>query len=167
MTVSWFYDSGSSQISGNIYQKVLRAVFSRTFPQVVRISACQHSTIPAPNAHPDVHFNKIFINNEWHDAVSKKTFPTINPAMGEVICQVAEGDKADVEKAVKAAKDAFKLGSPWRRMDASHRGLLLSRLADCIKRDAAYLAELETLDNGKPYAVSYTVDVPMVVKCLR
>uniref|UniRef100_A0A9J8DHA0 aldehyde dehydrogenase (NAD(+)) n=1 Tax=Cyprinus carpio carpio TaxID=630221 RepID=A0A9J8DHA0_CYPCA len=112
-------------------------------------------------------FLQIFINNEWHDAVSKKTFPTINPATAEVICQVAEGEKADVEKAVKAAKDAFKLGSPWRRMDASHRGLLLSRLADCIERDAAYLAELETLDNGKPYAVSYTVDVPMVVKCLR
>lgn len=48
--------------------------------------------------------------------------------------------QADVEKAVKAAKDAFKLGSPWRRMDASDRGLLLSRLADCIERDAAYLA---------------------------
>uniref|UniRef100_A0A672Q820 aldehyde dehydrogenase (NAD(+)) n=1 Tax=Sinocyclocheilus grahami TaxID=75366 RepID=A0A672Q820_SINGR len=85
-------------------------------------------------------FLQIFINNEWHDAVSKKTFPTINPATGEVICHVAEGGKSDVEKAVKAAKDAFKLGSPWRRMDASHRGLLLSRLADCIERDAAYLA---------------------------
>uniref|UniRef100_A0A673L8W0 aldehyde dehydrogenase (NAD(+)) n=1 Tax=Sinocyclocheilus rhinocerous TaxID=307959 RepID=A0A673L8W0_9TELE len=119
---------------------MLRTVFSRTFPQVFRISACQHSTIPAPNVHPDVHYNKIFISNEWHDAVSKKTFPTINPATGEVICHVAEGNKADVEKAVKAAKDAFKLGSPWRRMDASHRGLLLSRLADCIERDAAYLA---------------------------
>ncbi|XP_051750868.1 aldehyde dehydrogenase, mitochondrial-like [Ctenopharyngodon idella] len=146
---------------------MLRTIFSRTLPQVFRISACQHSTIPAPNIHPDVYYNKIFINNEWHDAESKKTFPTINPATGEVICQVAEGDKADVEKAVKAAKDAFKLGSPWRRMDASDRGLLLSRLADCIERDAAYLAELETLDNGKPYAISYSVDVPMVVKCLR
>ncbi|KAG9333380.1 hypothetical protein JZ751_012740 [Albula glossodonta] len=64
-------------------------------------------------------------------------------------------------------QDAFRLGSPWRRMDASDRGLLLNRLADRIERDAAYLAELETLDNGKPYAVSYSVDVPMVVKCLR
>ncbi|KPP58245.1 aldehyde dehydrogenase, mitochondrial-like [Scleropages formosus] len=112
-------------------------------------------------------FSQLFINNEWHDAVNKKTFPTVNPATGEVICQVAEGDKADVDKAVKAAKDAFQLGSPWRRMDASDRGLLLSHLADRIERDAAYLAELETLDNGKPYAVAYTVDVPMVVKCLR
>uniref|UniRef100_A0A671XIP1 Aldehyde dehydrogenase 2 family member, tandem duplicate 1 n=1 Tax=Sparus aurata TaxID=8175 RepID=A0A671XIP1_SPAAU len=82
----------------------------------------------------------LFINNQWHDAVSGKTFPTINPATGEVICQVAEADEADVEKAVKAARDAFRLGSPWRRMDASHRGLLLNRLANAIERDAAYLA---------------------------
>uniref|UniRef100_A0A669B6D0 aldehyde dehydrogenase (NAD(+)) n=1 Tax=Oreochromis niloticus TaxID=8128 RepID=A0A669B6D0_ORENI len=110
---------------------------------------------------------QLFINNEWQDAVSGKTFPTINPASGEVICQVAEADEADVEKAVKAASNAFRLGSPWRRMDASHRGLLLNRLADAIERDAAYLAELETLDNGKPYAVAYAVDLPTVVKCLR
>ncbi|XP_074015846.1 aldehyde dehydrogenase, mitochondrial isoform X1 [Numenius arquata] len=125
------------------------------------------SPIPAPNPRPDIACNKIFINNEWHDAVSKKTFPTINPATGEVICQVAEGDKADVDKAVKAAKAAFQLGSPWRRMDASHRGKLLNRLADLIERDRAYLAALETLDNGKPYSISYLVDLDMVVKCLR
>ncbi|KAI1901148.1 hypothetical protein AGOR_G00057210 [Albula goreensis] len=148
---------------------MLRTVLAKTFPRLAGVQACQFSAaaIPAPSAHPDVHFNKLFINNEWHDAVSKKTFPTINPSTGEVICQVAEGDKADVDKAVKAAQDAFRLGSPWRRMDASDRGLLLNRLADRIERDAAYLAELETLDNGKPYAVSYSVDVPMVVKCLR
>uniref|UniRef100_A0A8C7E6V8 aldehyde dehydrogenase (NAD(+)) n=1 Tax=Naja naja TaxID=35670 RepID=A0A8C7E6V8_NAJNA len=109
----------------------------------------------------------IFINNEWHDAVSKKTFPTINPSTGEVICQVAEGDKADVDKAVKAARDAFKFGSPWRRMDASQRGKLLNRLADLIERDRTHLAALETLDNGKPYAISYLVDLDMVVKELR
>ncbi|KAG5840259.1 hypothetical protein ANANG_G00186920 [Anguilla anguilla] len=148
---------------------MLRTVLTRAIPRMVSPAACQYSAaaIPAPSAQPDVHFNKLFINNQWQDAVSKKTFPTINPSTGEVICQVAEGDKADVDKAVKAAKDAFKLGSPWRRMDASDRGLLLSRLADRIERDAAYLAELETLDNGKPYAVAYSVDIPMVVKFLR
>ena len=51
----------------------------------------------------------IFINNEWHQSVSGKTFPTINPATGEIITQVQEGDKADVDKAVKAASDAFRL----------------------------------------------------------
>uniref|UniRef100_A0A4W6CBY8 aldehyde dehydrogenase (NAD(+)) n=1 Tax=Lates calcarifer TaxID=8187 RepID=A0A4W6CBY8_LATCA len=83
---------------------------------------------------------QLFINNQWQDAVSGKTFPTINPATGEVICQVAEADEADVDKAVKAAHNAFRLGSPWRRMDASHRGLLLNRLADAIERDSTYLA---------------------------
>uniref|UniRef100_A0AAY4A957 aldehyde dehydrogenase (NAD(+)) n=1 Tax=Denticeps clupeoides TaxID=299321 RepID=A0AAY4A957_9TELE len=149
---------------------MLRAVLCRSFPPPLwRLAACRYSAaaIPAPNPQPEVHFNKLFINNEWHDAVSRKTFPTVNPSTGEAICQVAEGDKADVDKAVKAAQDAFKLGSPWRRMDASNRGLLLSRLADRIEQDAAYLAELETLDNGKPYAVAYSVDVPMVVKCFR
>ncbi|XP_037310100.1 aldehyde dehydrogenase, mitochondrial-like [Pungitius pungitius] len=148
---------------------MIRTVISRTLPGLSRPPACHYSAaaIPAPNTRPEVHYNKLFINNQWQDAASGKTFPTINPATGEVICQVAEADKADVDKAVKAARDAFRLGSPWRRMDASHRGLLLNRLADAIERDAAYLAELETLDNGKPYAISYAVDVPTVVKCLR
>uniref|UniRef100_A0A8V1A6U6 aldehyde dehydrogenase (NAD(+)) n=1 Tax=Gallus gallus TaxID=9031 RepID=A0A8V1A6U6_CHICK len=135
--------------------------------QARQLSAAAASPIPAPNPSPEIAYNKIFINNEWHDAVSKKTFPTVNPATGEVICQVAEGDKADVDKAVKAARAAFQLGSPWRRMDASHRGKLLNRLADLIERDRAYLAALETLDNGKPYSISYLVDLDMVVKCLR
>ncbi|XP_029927355.1 aldehyde dehydrogenase, mitochondrial-like isoform X1 [Myripristis murdjan] len=148
---------------------MLRSVFSRALPGLYRFPVCHYSAaaIPSPNTQPEVHYNKLFINNQWQDAVSGKTFPTINPATGEVICQVAEADEADVTKAVKAARDAFKLGSPWRRMDASHRGLLLSRLADAIERDSAYLAELETLDNGKPYAVAYSVDLPNVVKCLR
>ncbi|XP_038566256.1 aldehyde dehydrogenase, mitochondrial-like [Micropterus salmoides] len=149
---------------------MLRTVFShRAFPRLGRLSGCHYSaaTIPAPNPQPEIHYNKLFVNNQWQDAVSGKTFPTINPATGEVICQVAEADEADVDKAVKAARNAFRLGSPWRRMDASHRGLLLNRLADAIERNAAYLAELETIDNGKPYAVSYTVDLPNVVKCFR
>ncbi|KAM9426780.1 aldehyde dehydrogenase, mitochondrial-like [Pholidichthys leucotaenia] len=148
---------------------MLRTVIFRSVPRLSGLSACRCFTaaVPAPNTQPEVHFNKLFINNEWVDAVSGKTFPTVNPASGEVICQVAEADKADVDRAVAAASNAFKLGSPWRRMDASHRGLLLSKLADAIERDAGYLAELETLDNGKPYVISYLVDLPTVVKCLR
>uniref|UniRef100_A0A673B7M0 aldehyde dehydrogenase (NAD(+)) n=1 Tax=Sphaeramia orbicularis TaxID=375764 RepID=A0A673B7M0_9TELE len=133
---------------------MLRATLFQALPRLGRVSVCRFSAaaIPAPSTQPEVHYNKLFINNQWQDAVSGKTFPTINPATGEVICQVSEADQTDVDKAVKAARDAFKLGSPWRRMDASHRGLLLNRLADAIERDSAYLAELETLDNGKPYA---------------
>ncbi|WAQ99846.1 AL1A1-like protein [Mya arenaria] len=59
--------------------------------------------------------------------------------------------QADVDKAVAAAKAAFELGSPWRQMDASDRGLLLNRLADLIERDIGYIASLETIDNGKPF----------------
>ncbi|XP_056141538.1 aldehyde dehydrogenase, mitochondrial-like [Lampris incognitus] len=148
---------------------MLRTVITASLPRLSRVLTCLYSAsaIPKPNTQPEVHYNKLFINNDWQDAVSGRSFPTINPATGEVICQVAEADKADVDKAVKAARNAFKLGSPWRRMDASDRGLLLNRLADAIERDAAYLAELETLDNGKPYAIAYSVDLPNVVKCLR
>ncbi|KAF0309229.1 Aldehyde dehydrogenase, mitochondrial [Amphibalanus amphitrite] len=103
----------------------------------------------------------IFINNEWHKSVSGKTFQTLDPRTGEPIADVQEGDKADVEKAVKAAQEAFRLGSPWRTMDASERGRLLLKLADLIERDQTYLASLETLDNGKPYNMSYLADTAL------
>ncbi|MDK0628335.1 aldehyde dehydrogenase family protein [Clostridium perfringens] len=98
----------------------------------------------------EVKYTKLFINNEWVDAVSKKTFPTINPVDETVIAQVAEGDKADIDLAVAAAKKAFHRYSEWRTMDASQRGRLLLKLADLVDRDAKYLGQLETLDNGKP-----------------
>uniref|UniRef100_A0A8D1MNB6 aldehyde dehydrogenase (NAD(+)) n=1 Tax=Sus scrofa TaxID=9823 RepID=A0A8D1MNB6_PIG len=131
------------------------------------LSAAPTQAVPAPNQQPEIFYNQIFINNEWHDAISKKTFPTVNPSTGDVICHVAEGDKEDVDRAVEAARAAFQLGSPWRRLDASDRGRLLNRLADLIERDRTYLAALETLDNGKPYVISYLVDLDMVLKCLR
>jgi len=120
-----------------------------------------------PLVNPEIKFTKIFINNEWVDSVSGKSFPTINPATGAVICQVQEGDKADVEKAVKAARDAFKLGSEWRVMDASKRGVLLNKLADLMERDRVYLASLESLDNGKPYQDAFNIDLSLTIKCLR
>ncbi|XP_045529141.1 aldehyde dehydrogenase X, mitochondrial-like isoform X1 [Pieris brassicae] len=98
----------------------------------------------------DVKYTKLFINNEWVDAVSKKTFPTINPQNETIIIQVAEGDKADIDLAVAAARKAFHRYSPWRTMDASQRGFLLLKLADLMEAQARYLAELETLDCGKP-----------------
>ncbi|XP_013788834.1 retinal dehydrogenase 1-like isoform X2 [Limulus polyphemus] len=100
---------------------------------------------------PKVQFTKIFINNEWHDSVSGKVFPTINPSTGDKITDVQEGDKADVDKAVKAAKEAFKLGSTWRTMDASERGKLLNKFADLLERDKDYIASLETIDCGKTF----------------
>ncbi|RWS10468.1 retinal dehydrogenase 1-like protein [Dinothrombium tinctorium] len=115
---------------------------------------------------PQVKFTQLFVNNEFKNSVSGKTFPTINPATGEKICDVQEGDKADVDLAVKAAREAFKLGSEWRTMDASQRGKLLHKLADLMQRDFDYLVKLETLDNGKPLAYS-RVDIDQAIKVIR
>ncbi|KAH7950669.1 hypothetical protein HPB51_028298 [Rhipicephalus microplus] len=93
-----------------------------------------------PVRNPDIAYTQIFINNGWHNSASGKTFPTVNPTSGEVIAHVQEGDKADVDKAVQAAKKAFELGSEWRTMDASDRGILLNRLADLIERDRCLIA---------------------------
>jgi len=98
-----------------------------------------------------IKYTQIFINNQFVNSVSGKTFPDVNPATGEKIVDIQEGDKADVDKAVQAAKKAFDLNSPWRRMDASARGLFLLKLADLITRDVETLASLETLDVGKPF----------------
>uniref|UniRef100_A0A8C0M193 Aldehyde dehydrogenase 1 family member A3 n=1 Tax=Canis lupus familiaris TaxID=9615 RepID=A0A8C0M193_CANLF len=83
---------------------------------------------------------KIFINNEWHESKSGKKFATYNPSTLEKICEVEEGDKLDVDKAVEAAHAAFQRGSPWRRLDALGRGWLLHQLADLVERDRAILA---------------------------
>ncbi|KFM78573.1 Retinal dehydrogenase 1, partial [Stegodyphus mimosarum] len=115
---------------------------------------------------PEIKYTKIFIDNEWHDSVSGKTFPAINPYNEEKICDVQEADKADVDVAVKAAKKAFKLGSPWRTMDASERGRLLFKFADLIERDIDYIASLEVLDNGKPFSEAM-FDIEYSIATLR
>ncbi len=115
---------------------------------------------------PKVKDQPLFIGGKWLDSVSGKTFPTINPATGETICQVAEGDKPDIDLAVKAARKAFEEG-PWSRMNASDRGRLINRLADLIEQNKDELAALESLDNGKPYRDSIAADLPLTIKCYR
>ena len=125
------------------------------------------STMPTPaetNIAPTA--TNLLINNRWVPSESGKTFATINPSTGEEICQVAEADKADVDKAVKAARAAFEQG-PWKKMRASERGRLLHRLADLIEKDSETLARLETLDNGKPLHVAKAVDVAKTIACYR
>ena len=109
---------------------------------------------------------RLLINNEWVASESGKTFPSINPATGEEIGQVAEADAADVDKAVRAARRAFEHG-PWRKTSASERGRLLYRLADLIEQNADELAQLETLDNGKPVAMARAADLPLTIACYR
>ncbi|HEY6445213.1 MAG TPA: aldehyde dehydrogenase family protein [Acidobacteriaceae bacterium] len=109
---------------------------------------------------------RLLINNQWVESESGETFATHNPATGEEICQVAAADSADVDKAVRAARQAFEEG-PWRRFNASERGRFLYRLADLIEAHADELARLESLDNGKPISVARRVDVPKAIACYR
>jgi len=109
---------------------------------------------------------QIFINNEWRNSVSGKTFPTFNPSNCQKLADIQEGDKADVELAVAAAKKAFELNSVWRKLDASERGRLINKLADLVERDSASIASLETQDNGKPFLAALG-DVQGSIKLLR
>jgi aldehyde dehydrogenase (NAD+) len=115
---------------------------------------------------PKVKQTKLLIGGKWRDSASGKTFETINPATEEKIADVAEGDAADIDLAVKAARKAFEDG-PWRKTDARDRGRLLNRLADLIEQNLDELAALETLDNGKPIRDSRAADLPLVIDCLR
>ena len=121
---------------------------------------------PTTYAVPEVRQTKLLIGGEWVDAVSGKTFDTVNPATEEVIAAVAEGDAADIDLAVQAARKAFDSG-PWRTMDARDRGKLLNRLADLCEEHFDELAALETLDNGKPINDSRAADIPLVIDCFR
>lgn len=109
---------------------------------------------------------KMLVGGEWVEAASGKTFATFNPASGEVLAQVAEGEKEDVDRAVKAARNAFESG-PWRRMTTSERGRLIWKLADLIEAHLEEFAQLETLDNGKPVVIARAADVPLAVDLFR
>jgi phenylacetaldehyde dehydrogenase len=103
---------------------------------------------------------KILIDGEWLPAASGKTFPVTDPATGDVIAHVAEGDKEDIDRAVRAARRAFESG-PWLAMTPSERGKLIWRIGDLILDHLDELAQIESLDNGKPVAVAKAADVPL------
>jgi len=109
---------------------------------------------------------KMFIDGTWVEAASGKTFPTYNPATGEVMAQVAEGDREDINRAVKAARRAFD-GGPWPEMSASERGRMIWKLGDLIEQHLEEFAQLESLDNGKPLSVARVADVPLAADLFR
>ena len=109
---------------------------------------------------------RLLIGGEWLS--TSKTFDTVNPATGEVITQIASAGAQEVDRAVQAARKAFDdRGGSWQKMTASERGRILWRLADLVERNIEEIAELETLDNGKPIFESRYVDLPMVIDVLR
>ena len=110
--------------------------------------------------------HQMLINGKWVEAASGKTFPSYNPATGEVLTQVAEGDGEDINRAVSAARTAFESG-PWSKLTASERGRLIWKLADLLEANLEEFAEIESLDNGKPLKVARAADVPLAVDLLR
>jgi len=110
--------------------------------------------------------SQLLIGGKCQDAASGKTFDTYNPATGEVLARVAEGDREDINRAVTAARKAFEEG-PWSTMTASERGKLMWRLADLLEKNLEEFATLESLDNGKPLTIARAADVPLAIDLFR
>ena len=109
---------------------------------------------------------RLLIGGKLVPAASGKTFAVYNPATGTVIANAPEGDKADVDLAVAAARRAFD-DRVWAKVGPSGRGKLLWKMADLIEKNLEELAELESIDNGKPYAVARVADLPLAVDMFR
>jgi len=109
---------------------------------------------------------QLLIGGEWVSAAGGNTFVTLNPATAQPLAEVALAAEADVDLAVQAARRAFATG-PWPTLSGADRGNLLWRVADLIEQHADELAELETLDNGKPLRAARHGDLPMAVKHFR
>jgi phenylacetaldehyde dehydrogenase len=103
---------------------------------------------------------KMLIDGKWVGAASGRTFEVRNPATGAVIARVPEGDQADVDIAVRAARRAFESG-PWPAMTPSERGKVVWRIGELISKYNDELAEIESVDNGKPLGVAKAADVPL------
>jgi aldehyde dehydrogenase (NAD+) len=116
-------------------------------------------------ATPTIRQTRLLIDNQWVDPVEGGTFPTYNPATGDVIAQVAEGKAGDVDRAVNAARRALEQG-PWSKLDAAERGQLLYNLAELVERESSSLAALEALNAGKTINDSIG-DMQGVVNTLR
>jgi len=102
---------------------------------------------------------KLLIGGEWREAASGKRFPTLNPATGETLMEIAEGDAPDVDAAVRAARAA--LDGAWGKMAAAERGKILWRIGDLLTKQNQEVARLETLDAGKPISDTTKIDVPL------
>ncbi|WP_372716348.1 aldehyde dehydrogenase family protein [Novipirellula sp.] len=109
---------------------------------------------------------KMLIGGKWVEAKSGKTFDVYDPATDQVVAQAAEGEAADVELAVVAARKAFDQG-PWSKMGGSERSRLIWKIGELIEEHADELAQIETLDNGKPFAVAKAADVALAADMFR
>src|ERR1700726_35896 len=104
--------------------------------------------------------SQVLIDGRWVGAKSGKSFEVYDPSSGREIAKVAACEKADVDAAVAAARKAFDHG-PWPRMSPSQRGRIIWKIGDLILENLEELAQLESLDNGKPIGVAPAADVPL------
>lgn len=109
---------------------------------------------------------KLYINGQFVESRTQKTFETFNPSTGEVLANVYEAGPEDIDHAVIAARKAFDEG-PWSRMCAAERSRLMYRLADLMEENKEELAQLETLDNGKPIRETTNADIPLAIEHIR
>lgn len=105
---------------------------------------------------------KLFIGGEFVSSSSNNTFQTLNPANNEVLAEIHEASEEDVDSAVQAAKDAFENGQ-WSTMTPLERGDLIYKLAILIDEHKQYIAEIDSLDNGKPLAELLQNDLPNAI----
>jgi phenylacetaldehyde dehydrogenase len=134
-------------------------ILRMTMGEIVRIDSRVSDFLSKPR--------KLLINGAWVDAASGKKFAVENPATGDILSQVAHGEKADVDKAVSAARAAFDTG-PWTtKVNASTRAKMIWKLADLIEAHTEEFAQLESLDNGKPLTVARAADVALSVDIFR
>jgi acyl-CoA reductase-like NAD-dependent aldehyde dehydrogenase len=133
---------------------------------MTQTEAPPYQLMPATRDFLNRHPKKMLIGGEWQPAASGQTFATLNPADGTVLAEVALAGEADVDRAVQAARSAFD-NQAWRDQSGADRGNLLWKLADLLEEHADELAEIETLDNGKPIRTARHGDLPTAIKHFR
>ncbi|KAL2228958.1 aldehyde dehydrogenase family 2 member C4 [Sesamum indicum] len=115
---------------------------------------------------PKIKFTKLFINGHFVDSISGKRFESVDPRSGEVIADIAEGEKEDVDLAVKAAREAFDNG-PWPRLTGCERRRIMLKFADLIDENVEELAALDAIDGGKLYKIGKTMEIPSAAESIR
>jgi acyl-CoA reductase-like NAD-dependent aldehyde dehydrogenase len=114
----------------------------------------------------DIKHTQLLINGEWMDSSDRSITTLVNPATEEKLCDVATATPKDVTAAVVSSRAAFDSG-PWSKLDGGARAKLMWKLADLVERDAAEIARLETMNQGKPIFESLKIEVPFVASLFR
>eukprot|EP00210_Caulerpa_lentillifera_P009159 g8732.t1 len=151
--------------STHVTQNLLKRVY---FSVEASVSTSNVQRVIAPNIPKILENNKpkLFIDGQFVDAASGKTFPVVDPRTEETIIQIAEGDAEDVNRAVSVARKAFDEG-PWPKMSGRARGKVMFKFADLLEKNVEELAQLETLNCGKPLLTSRSIDIPYSTSLIR